>query len=156
SSFRELHEDALQERATVVRFAATGPQPCQIDGAAQFPTTRALASAQFKRPHERDLRVVNSRHRRREESASLYPQRFRHEEELSLLLDLADRVVDQCHGFVGLSDCKETLRENNLELRITHPIVQRVEVLQAVLKSFNPGSCIAAADGQGALVAVSD
>jgi hypothetical protein len=73
SSFHELLEDRLQQCPTVLRSAVIGPQSCQIDGIAQFPTPSTLATAAFERLHEASFRFVNSGgFRGREKSASLH------------------------------------------------------------------------------------
>src|SRR6185312_10946564 len=89
-------------------------------------------------------------------SAPPYTKRLWHEEEVSVLFDLANCVVDQIYGFVDLSDCEETLRKHNVELRVAHLVVHCVAVFQAILKSFYSVSCIAAANGRGAFVTKSD
>jgi hypothetical protein len=72
-SFHELLEDWLQQCSAVPRFAATGPQPGQVDGGAQLPCACALLAAQFKRLHKARFCIFDRDARRRAKQISLHP-----------------------------------------------------------------------------------
>src|SRR5262249_9148045 len=71
-------------------------------------------------------------------------------------LDAFDRLVDQRHTFVDSADSHQALRERDLELCVSDLVMHCMEVLEAVLKAFDPGLCIATTDGEDAFVGVAN